>query len=144
MFHDNYDNQIIESKTQNYYFVESMFFMYQFGKTVSEQGINIIIDGMLEEKNEFIIKYKKTNYEILLDTFKSHNIFMVEVFCPLDECRRRNISRGDRGKNQSYKQSKVMNKNVKYNFSVDTSVDDAYECAKKIINELYRDSINNV
>ena len=59
---------------------------------------------------------------------------MVEVFCPLEECRRRNIARGDRGENQSHEQNEIMNKTVKYDFCVDTSVDSAIECARKILN----------
>ena len=115
------------------YFTEGIVMAYHFAKTLAEQGRNVIIDGMLEETEAFAKYYKKTNYEIMQSALSSLNVFMVEVYCPLEECRRRNIARGDRGENQSYEQHKIMNKTVKHNFSVDTSINSADECAKKIL-----------
>ena len=136
MIHDKYFDKAGE-KAISKYMSEAIIMMYRFAKVVVEQGINIVIDGMLEELDGFMEFYSKNNYDILLDIFSGYNIFMVEVFCPLDECRRRNIARGDRGENQSHEQNEIMNKTIKYSSLVDTSVDSAYECANKILEELY-------
>jgi adenylylsulfate kinase/chloramphenicol 3-O phosphotransferase len=137
MFHNKHDKQIEKLGTENNYFVESIIFMYRLAKIITENGINIIIDGVLEEIEAFTEIYKKSHYELLLDIFAGHNIFMVEVFCPLEECRRRNIARGDRDENQSFEQNKIMNKNIKYNLFLDTSVNNANECAYKILEKIY-------
>jgi adenylylsulfate kinase/chloramphenicol 3-O phosphotransferase len=110
--------------------------MYHFARAVAGLGINVIIDGMLEEREGFMEYHNKTNYDIMLDVFADYNMFMVEVYCPLDECRHRNIERGDRGENQSQEQHDIMNKNIKYDFFVDTSIYSAEECAGKILKEL--------
>ena len=127
-----------ETNAMNKYWAEHVVLMYHFARTVTEQGVNIIIDGMLEERSGFIEYYDKSNYDNMRHILKDSNVFLVEVFCPLDECRRRNIARGDRGENQSQEQHDVMNKDIKYDFHVDTSVDNANECANKILKELYR------
>ena len=137
MLHDKYIQEVGE-KAEEKYMAEAIIMMYRFAKVVSEQGINVIIDGMLEERTGFNEYYKRTHYDILLDIFTGFNVLMVEVFCPLDECRRRNIARGDRGENQSQEQHDIMNKKIKYDFFVDTSIDSATECAEKILKEVYR------
>ena len=138
MFHVQYDKDIEKSGRVYEYWAESIVFMYRFAKMVVEQGKNVIIDGMLEERDVFIECYNKTNYDLLLETFAGLKLFIVEIFCPLDECRRRNIARGDRGESQSDEQYAIMNKSVKYDYFVDTSVDNANICANKILKELYR------
>ena len=125
------------TKAEDKYMTEAIVMMYHFAKAVAEQGINIIIDGMLEENVGFVEYYEKSNYDIVLDIFAGADMLMVEVFCPLEKCRRRNIARGDRGENQSYEQNEMMNKTIKYDYFIDTSIDDANECANKILNKLY-------
>ena len=139
MFHDKYDKHIEESGRVYEYWAESIVLMYRFARMVVEQGKNIIIDGMLEERDVFIQCYQKTNYDLLLDAFEGLNLFMVEVFCPLDECRRRNIARGDRGEGQSDEQHTIMNRAVMYDCFVDTSVYDTNTCVRKILKELCKD-----
>ena len=126
-----------ETSAMNKYWAEHVVLMYHFAKTVTEQGVNIVIDGMLEERSGFIDYYGKTNYDNMRHILKDCDIFLVEVYCPLEECRRRNIARGDREENQSQEQHDVMNINIKYDFFVDTSVTDAKECANKISKEFY-------
>lgn len=142
MLHNKYIEVAGES-AKDKYMAEAIVLMYHFAKTVAEQGRNVIIDGMLEESNGFVEYYKKTNYDVVLSIFKGFDILMVEVYCPLDECRRRNIARGDRGESQSQEQHDIMNKNIKYDFSIDTSVDDVKECAAKILRELYHTNSKN-
>ena len=137
MLHEKYIEEAGDNAI-NKYMAEAIVLMYHFAKTMAGLGKNVIIDGMLEEREGFISYYNKANYDIMLEVFSDFDVLMVEVFCPLDECRRRNIARGDRGENQSQEQHEIMNKNIKYDFFVDTSINSASECAEKILNKLYR------
>jgi len=119
------------SFVENAHTAESIVFMYHHASTSASYGKNIIVDGMLFETAAFVEQFGKTSCEMLRHIFAEQSIFMVEVFCPLAECKRRNILRGDRHENQSHKQDMIMNKTVKYDFRVDTSVDSTETCAKK-------------
>ena len=127
-----------ESKAGDKYMAEQIVLLYHFTKTLIEQGTNVVVDGMLIESVGFTEYYGKSNYDIMRHVLKDCDVFLVEIFCPLEECRRRNIARGDRGENQSQIQHDIMNKNIEYDFFVDTSIDDADECAKKILGKLYQ------
>jgi len=120
------------------YMAESCVLMYHFAKIMADRGINVIIETMMCETDGFTVKYKKSNYDIMQDILSDSNIFMVDIFCSLEECRRRNIVRGNRGENQSDLQDKMINKTIKYTFTVDSTNDSAEECADKILHELYR------
>ena len=112
---------------------KSIITMYYAVKGMCENGINVIIDGMLLEMPEYRQEYDNLHYDIMQSVLSDINVFMVDVFCPLDECRHRNIRRGDRNEYQSEEQSEEMNKNVRYDFKIDTSVNSAKECAEKIL-----------
>jgi adenylylsulfate kinase/chloramphenicol 3-O phosphotransferase len=112
---------------------KSIAAMYHAARGMCENGINVIIDGMLLEMPEFIQEYGKQHYDIMKSALTGIDITMIEVFCPLEECRRRNIARGDRGEFQSQEQYNEMNKNIKCDFKADTSVNTAEECAKQIL-----------
>ncbi|MBP3324693.1 MAG: hypothetical protein J6M16_10925 [Clostridia bacterium] len=49
----------------------------------------------------------------------------------------KNFYFGDRYENQSDEQNELMAKNIKYTFSVDTSIYNSDECAEMIINKIY-------
>ena len=112
---------------------KSIVSMYRAVKGMCEGGVDVIIDGMLLEMPEFQQEYSDMHYDIMQSILSDVNIFMVHVFCPLDECRRRNIARGDRRELQSQEQHAEMNKNVRHDFKVDTSTHNANECAKQIL-----------
>ena len=123
---------------QEKYMAEAVVLLYHFAKILADQGTNVVIDGMFHETDEYIKLHGKTNYGSMLSILSGLPVLMVEVYCSLEECRRRNIARGDRGENQSEEQHAIMNKHIRYDFSVDTSIDSAEECAAKILGELYR------
>ena len=62
---------------------------------------------------------------------------IVEVFCPLEICRARNIARGDRYETQSEEQSAIMAQGIDYSVCVDTSVNTPEECAEIIMDALF-------
>lgn len=80
----------------------------------------------------------KPHYQQLQEILKDNPLDIVEVYCPLDICRQRNISRGDRYETQSDEQNELMAENIAYSFKVDTSIHSAEECAGLIIEALFK------
>lgn len=115
------------------YLSEVIIMMYHTAKLYSDMGKNVLIDGILVEREEI-----KPHYHQLLEILKDNPLDIVEVYCPLDICRQRNIIRGDRYETQSYEQYDLMAENIKYSIRVDTSVYSSEECAEQIIRELFR------
>ena len=114
------------------YLSEIIIMMYHTAKLFSDMGKNVLIDGILVEREEI-----KPHYHQLLEILKDNPLDIVEVYCPLDICRQRNIIRGDRYETQSQEQYALMAENIKYSTKVDTSIYSPDECAEKIIQELF-------
>lgn len=119
---------------QNYwkYLSEVIILMYHTAKLFSDMGKNVIIDGMLVERDEL-----KPHYGQVMEIFKDNPLDIVEVYCPLEICRERNIIRGNRYEMQSHDQYHYMAKNVQHSLRVDTSVHSSTECADIIARELF-------
>ena len=122
------------SLRENYwkYLSEVIIMMYHTAKLYSDMGKNVLIDGILVEREEI-----KPHYQQLLEIMKDNPLDLVEVYCPLDICRKRNIIRGDRYESQSDEQYELMAKNIAYKLRVDTSLHSAAECADMIVSELF-------
>lgn len=114
------------------YLSEVIIMMYHTAKLYSDMGKNVLIDGILVEREEI-----KPHYRQLLEILKDNPLDIVEVYCPLEICRQRNLIRGDRYETQSQEQFDLMAEDIKYSVRVDTSIASAEECAKKIIGELF-------
>ena len=114
------------------YLSEVIIMMYHTAKLYSDMGKNVLIDGILVERDEI-----KPHYQQLVEILKENPLDIVEVYCPLDICRERNIARGDRYEMQSEEQHILMAQNIKYSLSVDTSVNSPEECAEMIVKELF-------
>ncbi len=119
---------------ENYwkYLSEVIIMMYHTAKLYSDMGKNVLIDGILVEREEIT-----PHYQQLTEILKHNPLDVVEVYCPLDICRKRNILRGDRAENQSDEQHELMAKNIAYSLRVDTSLHNAAECADMIIRNLF-------
>ena len=109
---------------ENYwkYLSEVIIMMYHTARLYSDMGKNVLIDGILVEREEIT-----PHYQQLTEILKNNPLDVVEVYCPLDICRKRNIIRGDRDEG----------KNIKYSLRVDTSLYSAAECADTIVKELF-------
>lgn len=118
---------------QNYwkYLSEVIIMMYHTAKLYSDMGKNVLIDGILVERDEIAPHYRQ-----LCEIMKDNPLDLVEVYCPLDICRKRNIERGDRYESQSQEQFELMAKDIEYSLRVDTSRHSAEECAEIIVKEL--------
>ena len=121
---------------ENYwkYLSEVIIMMYHTAKLYSDMGKNVLIDGILVEREEI-----KPHYQQLLEILKDNPLDVVEVYCPLEICRKRNIERENRYPNQSDEQNELMAKNIKYSMSVDTSINNPMECANNILKELFNE-----
>ena len=119
---------------ENYwkYLSEVIIMMYHTAKLYSDMGKNVLIDGILVERDEI-----SPHYQRLLEILRDNPLDLVEVYCPLDICRKRNIIRGDRYKSQSDEQYELLAKNIKYRLRVDTSLYSPSECANIIMKELF-------
>ena len=111
---------------------EIIIMMYHTAKLYSDMGKNVLIDGILVERDEI-----KPHYQQLLDILKENPLDIIEIYCPLDICKKRNIMRGDRYETQSEEQNELMAKNIVYRLRVDTNMNSSIECAEMIINALF-------
>ncbi len=114
------------------YLSEVIIMMYHTAKLYSDMGKNVLIDGILVERDEI-----KPHYIRLLEILKDNPLDIVEVYCPLDICRQRNIERGDRYESQSDEQAALMNPDISYRLRVDTSKLSPEECADAIVREVF-------
>jgi len=119
---------------ENYwkYLSEVIIMMYHTARLFSDMGKNVLIDGILVERAEIT-----PHYQQLREILKNNPLDLVEVYCPLEICRERNVIRGDRYESQSEEQQELMAKDIKYSMRVDTSVYSAAECADQIMKKLF-------
>ena len=131
LFQEMVGEQYLE---ENYwkYLSEVIILMYHTAKLYSDLGKNVLIDGILVERDEI-----KPHYEKLMEIMKDSPFSIVEVYCPLDICRKRNIERGDRYESQSDEQAELMSKDIQYTMRVDTSKNSPAECAEQIVKTLF-------
>lgn len=114
---------------------DAILMMYHTAKLFSDMGKHVIIDGMILEKEEF-----RPHYQQVLEIFKDNPLEIVEVYCPLEICRQRNIQRGNRGEFQSEYQNRYMTRDVVHSIRVDTGKNSPKECANQIIYGLFAKS----
>lgn len=120
---------------QNYwkYLSEAIIMMYHTAKLYSDMGKNVLIDGILVEREEI-----RPHYHQLLEILQDNPLDIVEVYCPPDICRQRNLHRQDRFETQSDEQSELMAEDIHYSLRVDTSIHGPAECADIILQRLFK------
>ena len=107
--------------------------MYHTAKLFSDMGHDVLIDGILVERPEIA-----PHYQQMLDILQDNPLSIVEVACPLDVCRERNIARGDRYETQSQEQAGLMAKDIQYAMTVRTDMNTPEECAEAILRTLMK------
>ena len=128
------DNVIdVEYGTPGYWetLAEAVFLMYRTAALFSDYGKTVVIDSMLMESDAFAPHYRR-----MLEIFAGYPLSVVEVYCPLEICRQRNLAREDRHEMQSHEQAAVMAKDVDYALRLDTSLLTPEECADKIVEKM--------
>lgn len=114
------------------YLGEAIRMMYHTAKLFSDMGKNVLLDGILVEREGI-----NPHYRYMMDTLGENPLDIVEVYCPLDICRERNIQRGDRYACQSQEQQAYMAKGIAYSMRVDTSLYSPMACADRIMEKLF-------
>ena len=114
------------------YLGEVIILMYHTAKLFSDLGKNVIIDGILVEREGVAPHYAR-----MTEILRENPLDIVEVYCPAEICRERNIARGDRYETQSEEQAALMAKDIRYRMRVDTGVYSPEECAEQILQELF-------
>ena len=114
------------------YLGEVIIMMYHTAKLFSDMGKDVSIDSILVERDGF-----GPHYERMKEILKDNPLDIVEVFCPPEICRQRNIDRGDRYETQSEEQAALMAKNIRYSMRVDTGTHSPEECADQILRQLF-------
>lgn len=119
---------------ENYwkYLSDVIMIMYHTAKLISDQGKNVLIDGILVEQPEI-----KPHYEQMREILKNNPLDIVEVYCPIEICRKRNVERGDRYEYQSDEQAAIMAENIDYSFRVNTHLNTPEECAELIVQNIF-------
>ncbi len=107
--------------------------MYHTAKLFSDMGHDVLIDGILVERPEITPHYRQ-----LLEILKDNPLSIVEVACPLEICRARNLARGDRYETQSEEQAAIMARDIRYAMTVHTDKNSPEECAEAIVRTLMK------
>lgn len=107
--------------------------MYHTAKLYSDMGHDVLIDGILVERPEIA-----PHYQQMMNILSDNPLSIVEVACPLDICRERNIARGDRYAEQSAEQAVLMAPSIKYAMTVHTDQHTPEVCAETIVRTLMR------
>ncbi len=105
--------------------------MYHTAQLFSDMGHNVLIDGILVERPEIA-----PHYERLRELLSDNPLHIVEVACPLEVCRARNIARVDRCETQSEEQAAIMAPGIRYDLRVETDRMSPGECAEAIVRAL--------
>lgn len=111
---------------------EAVFLMYKTARMFSDYGKTVVIDSMLLERNSFIPHYTRVQ-----QIYEGYPLRMVEVYCPLEICRQRNLLRNDRYESQSQEQATIMAQNVRYDLRLDTNCLTPDQCAQIIIEHFF-------
>ena len=124
--------EALQAHRDVFFYVVVIIMMYHTAKLFSDMGKNVIIDSILVERDGVA-----PHYERMKEILRDNPLDIVEVFCPPEICRQRNLDRGDRYETQSDEQAELMAKNIRYSLRVDTDKLSPEECANAIINGLF-------
>ncbi len=101
---------------------------YRTARLFSDLGRHVLIDGMLLEHPAF-----RPHLQRVLDLFAGYPFHIVNLVCPPEICRRRNLQRGDRDEFQSREQLDMMAGDIPAALTLDTSVLSPEACAREIL-----------
>ena len=109
---------------------DSVTVMYEAVSSFAKLGKNVILDTVMLNIPEF-----PNIYERFVEACEGIKIYNIHVVCPLDECKRRNISRGDRIITLSEWHSERMAE-IPYFMTVDTMNKSSAECARELLEQI--------
>ena len=104
--------------------------MYENVSSFAKLGKNVILDTVLLD-----IPEQPQVYERLIKACEGIQIFNIHVVCPIDECEKRTIARGDRRLGLSEWHSERMAE-IPYFFTVNTMNKSSAKCASEILEQI--------
>ena len=112
---------------------ETIGAQYYAVKGMAEAGFDVAVDGMLLDLPEYRARFGMSNLELLHSLLGPFDPLFVRFDCPLEELRRRNLLRGDRGEFQSEEQARLMTKDPPADLVIDAMTVFPDEAAARIL-----------
>lgn len=109
-------------------YAKAIIAMYYAAKSLADQGQDVIIDGLIMN-----LQGIDHHYALLKEIFKGYPLKIIDVQCDMDTLRQRNIERGDRRENQSETQKLRVDKDVIYDYHIDSGVHNIEECTDMLV-----------
>jgi len=136
IFHNMVSPRVYEKhESAFWHFVaDTITAQYYAARGCADAGFTVLIDGMLLDLPEYIERFGKRNIELVNEIFAGCDFTLIDLTCPPDELRRRNIARGDRGVNQSDEQLSFMTKEYHADLTFDVMTTMPDETAEAILN----------
>ena len=88
-------------------------------RAMAAAGFDVAVDGMLLDLPEYRELFGMSNADMVRTLFGPYDPLFVRFDCPLEELRRRNVARGDRGEFQSDDQALRMTKDPPADLVID-------------------------
>ncbi len=135
IFHNMVSQRVYEKHTSAFwhFVADTITAQYYAARGCADAGFTVLIDGMLLDLSEYVERFGKRNIELVNDIFDGCDFTLVDMTCPPDELRRRNIARGDRGVDQSDEQLSFMTKDYRADLSIDVMTVMPDESAERIM-----------
>lgn len=136
IFHNMVSPRVYEKhESAFWHFVaDTITAQYYAARGCADAGFTVLIDGMLLDLPEYVERFGRRNIELVTEIFAGCDFTLIDLTCPADELRRRNIARGDRGVNQSDEQLSFMTKSYHADLTVDVMTVMPDETAEMILN----------
>ncbi len=126
--YDMFEEAIPEWSFTEARYSDAIIAMYYAARSLSEQGHDVIIDGLIMQMEGL-----EHHYDTLQDIFEGYPLKIIDVHCPFEILRERNIARGDRRVNQSEVQSTKVVDDIDFYCSIDSGKHTVAECVDLLL-----------
>lgn len=107
---------------------DAIIAMYHAARCLSDQGQDVIIDGLIMQMEGL-----EHHYDTLQEIFRGYPLKIINVHCPFDILRKRNLARGDRRANQSEVQSAKVLDDIAFDCCIDSGSHSIAECVDLLL-----------
>ena len=125
---DLFEETIPEWSYTDERYAKAIVAMYHAARSFSEQGQDVIIDGLIMK-----LPGLENHYELIKQIFIGCPLKIINISCSMEILQQRNIARGDRRENQSLEQSKIVEENIDFCFQIDSGIHSIRECADLLV-----------
>lgn len=126
--YDMFEETIPEGSYTEARYAKAIIAMYHAARSLSDQGQDVIIDGLIMQMEGL-----EHHYATLKDLFEGYPLKIINVTCPFEILRDRNIARGDRSVNQSEIQSTKVADDIDFYCSIDSGRLTVPECVDLLV-----------